>query len=348
MRLSILTVKIVQNSLIGEKMSSKTFYVKNLVIDDEYDTISSDKTVVDAALQMKEKLIPDLVVVDKDNQVLGVVADHDIVITTVATGKDPKSTKVVESMYRIEPVTMDTPVEVAFERMQQLRVTTVPVVDGGELKGVVTITDCWGYIPEKYEDYKGLLTVKNPKFANYWFTILFTLLYFFFGFLAPVIGMYGFLTGSYSMTASTTLSNVVYYPFDAHGSNYFVNYLDLSNANSMYLLVYGYSVIFVLIGLITSVLVLQWAYGDYKMIKSTQTWPRLSYLLGIANTLIYWALYVYIYMNNNYVPIRVQGLTFDSLSFNYIGLLLSLSSLVFLSLAVFRDFAFKSSSEVSN
>ena len=132
--------------------SKKTYYVKNLIIEDEYATISGDKTIIDASLMMKDKEIPDLVVLDKDNKVLGVLADHDIVIYAVATGKDPKTTKVVEAMYRIEPVDYNTPVEVAFQRMQQLKVTIVPVVDNGSLNGVASITDCSGYIPDKYDD----------------------------------------------------------------------------------------------------------------------------------------------------------------------------------------------------
>ena len=58
----------------------KEYLVKDLVIDDEYDTIDADAKVIDAAKKMKKLGIPDLVVVEKgSNKVLGVVADFDIV-----------------------------------------------------------------------------------------------------------------------------------------------------------------------------------------------------------------------------------------------------------------------------
>ena len=327
-------------------LSSKKFYVKNLVIEDDYSTISSDKTVVDASLIMKQKEIPDLVVLDKNNQVLGVIADHDIVITTVATGKDPKTTKVVEAMYRIEPVTLDTPVEVAFQRMQQLKVTVVPVVEDGKLKGVVTITDCWGYMPDsEYKDNKGLLTVKDPKFDNYWFTLIFTLLYFFFGFVSPALGIAGFLQSTITNTANNVNSKVEIYLFDAHGGNYYQNYTSFSNYGLIWLILSIYSIIFIIVGLLTTVLIFQWAYSDYKMIKSGQSTPHLSYILGILNIAIMWLLYIIAYSTVTVSPVR-GTIYLSNISFDFVGVIFSVAALIFLTIAVFRDFAFKSAQRV--
>jgi CBS domain-containing protein len=325
--------------VISSLSSKKEFYVKNLIIDDEYASISSDKTVIDAALMMKEKEIPDLVVLDKDNQVLGVVSDHDITIMCVANGKDPKNTKVVESMYRIDPVGLETPVEVAFKRMQELKVSTVPVVENGKLKGVVTITDCWGYIPDKYEDYKGLLTVKDPKFANYWFTIFFSLIYFVFGILSPILGFAGFLHSKLSVSPNFK-PTVTYYLFDAHGGDYFVRYLDFQSDGVSWFIISIYSFIFVLVGLLTTVMIIQWAYGDYKMIKSTKEWPKVPYILALVNMAIIWLLFLYMYMNG---VVRTGEASFD-----FIGLYLSIFAVICLTLAVFRDFVFKSNQEVTN
>ena len=318
--------------------SNKTFHVKDLIIEDDYATISGDKTIVEASLVMKEKEIPDLVVLDKDNQVLGVIADHDIVITAVATGKDPKTTKVVESMYKIDPVSLDTPVEEAFQRMQALKVTTVPVVENGSLKGVVTITDCWGYIPEKYDDYKGLLTVKDPKFANYWWSILFTVLYFFLGVISPALGIAGFLTSTYVVSTNVN-PTVTYYLFDAHGGGYFIRYLDFGGNNLLWTIITFYSLIFVILGIVSSVLILQWAYGDYKMIRSNQDWPKVGFIIGIINMAIIWLLFTMMY----FIGVDRAGST----GFDFFGFILSLLSIIFLILAVFRDFVFKGS-EVSN
>ena len=73
-------------------MALKEYFVRDLVIDDEYGIIDSNATIQDAAKKMKELGVPDLVVVEIENQkVLGVIADFDIVQNTVAEGKDVKT-----------------------------------------------------------------------------------------------------------------------------------------------------------------------------------------------------------------------------------------------------------------
>lgn len=320
--------------------------MKNLIIDDEYATISGDKTIVDASLVMKDKEIPDLVVLDKDNKVLGICADHDICINAVAAGKDPKTTKVVEAMYRIEPVGLDTPVEVAFQRMQQLKVTVVPVVEKDELKGVVTIQDCWGYIPEKYEDNFGLLTVKDPKFDNYWFTVFFALLYFIFGIVSPALGITGFLRSKISNASININTNVGYYLFDAHGTNYFQTYLNFPSNGIFWILISIYSVIFILIGLLTMIAVFQWAYGDFNMIKNTHS-PHRALIIGIINMIIMWSLFLFMYATQTISPVRGTT-TITNVSFDYVGFIFAIISIVCLIVAVFRDFAFKSAQGVPN
>ncbi|MFW9819790.1 MAG: CBS domain-containing protein, partial [Candidatus Thorarchaeota archaeon] len=69
-------------------MALKEYFVKDLIIDDEYGIIESNATIQEAAQKMKELGVPDLVVIDGENQeVLGVIADFDIVQNTVAEGK---------------------------------------------------------------------------------------------------------------------------------------------------------------------------------------------------------------------------------------------------------------------
>ncbi|MDX1799258.1 MAG: CBS domain-containing protein, partial [Candidatus Lokiarchaeia archaeon] len=85
-------------------MALKEYFVRDLVIDDEYGIIDSNATIQDAAKKMKEIGIPDLVVVEGENQkVMGVIADFDIVKNIVADGKDIKSEKVISAMYKIDP-----------------------------------------------------------------------------------------------------------------------------------------------------------------------------------------------------------------------------------------------------
>ena len=64
-------------------LTKNEFFVKDLVIDDEYGIIDSKATIQEAAKKMKELGVPDLVVVDNE-KVLGVIADIDIVQNIVA------------------------------------------------------------------------------------------------------------------------------------------------------------------------------------------------------------------------------------------------------------------------
>ncbi|MHA2297152.1 MAG: CBS domain-containing protein [Candidatus Hodarchaeales archaeon] len=122
--------------------------VEKLRIDDEYDVIDEDKTILDAAKLIKKTKLPDLVVITKEKKVLGVISDFDITTKVIAEGKDPATTKVTEAMYTVGPIELSTTVEQAFELLQKHQVPLVPVVESDQLVGVVTIQDVWSFIPE--------------------------------------------------------------------------------------------------------------------------------------------------------------------------------------------------------
>ena len=158
-------------------LSTKEYFVKDLVIDDEYDTITTKATVEDAAKKMKQLGIPDLVVVEEGTeQVIGVIGDFDIVQNTIAEGLDPKSTNVTSAMYKISPVSLDTPVTEAFTRMRDLQVNVVPVVENNKLIGVCSIQDCWSFIPDKEVDKVGLFPVANTRYVQFLFTAVCSIL----------------------------------------------------------------------------------------------------------------------------------------------------------------------------
>ncbi|GAH71588.1 unnamed protein product, partial [marine sediment metagenome] len=68
-------------------MALKEYYVRDLVINDEYGIIDSKATIQDAAKKMKELGVPDLVVIKGEKQkIIGVIADFDIIQNVVAEG----------------------------------------------------------------------------------------------------------------------------------------------------------------------------------------------------------------------------------------------------------------------
>ncbi len=307
------------------------FYIRDLTIDDEYDTINADASVKEAALKMKEAAIPDLVVVDNDDKVLGVIADFDIVTNLVAEGLSFES-KVTEIMYTIEPVSQDTPVSTAFTRMRDLDVSVIPVVEKNKLLGVATITDCWGFLPEEYEDKKGLIPVSNPRLFNYSFSILMVLFYFIFGILGPLIGISGFLSAP---VAGRPGVSAIYYLFEARGGGFLFRYLDFQG---VWLILTGYGVVFLILGIFSAFAIFQWAYADYHLVKMRRNWHVIGLLIGIANILVEWMLFIFLVMIG---ALRVSS---TQINFDITGLLLSSFAIICLLASIFRDIFFRESS----
>lgn len=124
-----------------KKIRLEDVTIANLKIDDEYDTIF-DTTIIEASKKIKEKNIPDLVVIDEQSKnVLGTVSTFDIVTKIVANNKSLE-TKVSEIMMKVKPFSLETKVTTAFEIMKQAQVEVVPVTDeNNKLLGVVTVMD---------------------------------------------------------------------------------------------------------------------------------------------------------------------------------------------------------------
>lgn len=311
------------------------YFIRDLTIDDEYDVINSESSVKDAALKMKELGIPDLVVTDNENKVIGVIADFDIVTGLVAEGLSSETAKVTEIMYTIDPVTNDTPVSTAFTRMRDLDVSVIPVVENDQLVGVATITDCWGFLPEKYEDQKGLIAVANPRIANYGFTLLMTLLYLCFGIVTPLIGISGFLKAP---VAGSAIYTATYYLFEARGGGFWFSYLDFPGEFSIiWLVLFFYGFLFLALGIISAFAIFHWANADYHLVKQKRNWQAIGVIVGLVNLLIEWSLFLVI-ITTGALRVSTTQITPD-----VFGLFLSVIAIIFLIAAASRDILFKES-----
>src|SRR2546428_12254166 len=104
-------------------------------------TASLSQTLHQVARVMKDEDVGSLPVVE-DGSLVGVVTDRDIVVRAVAEGRDPDTVTVGEVLSR-DPVTIepDQTLDQALQLMAQHQVRRLPVVDGGELVGVVAQAD---------------------------------------------------------------------------------------------------------------------------------------------------------------------------------------------------------------
>jgi CBS domain-containing protein len=105
-------------------------------------TISPNRSALDAALLMKENRISSLIVQDKDNKSLGIITERDFVKRVCAEDKKSSEVKISELMSKIQTFAEpETPVDVAVQRMINNRIRRLPVISGGNVVGIITVTD---------------------------------------------------------------------------------------------------------------------------------------------------------------------------------------------------------------
>jgi CBS domain-containing protein len=109
-------------------------------------TIDGTKTALDAAKLMSEKGISSLIVV-KEGLPDGIITERDFIKKVCSKELEISKVNIFEIMSRIrtfaEP---DTPIEVAVQRMANKRIRRLPVMQQGQVVGIITVTDLAKYL----------------------------------------------------------------------------------------------------------------------------------------------------------------------------------------------------------
>ena len=102
---------------------------------------SPDTTLEDVARMMKDEDVGAIPVLE-DGELRGIITDRDIVVRGIAEGLDPSESTVddviSEEVHTIEP---DADAEEAARLMSERQIRRLPVVEEGELVGIVAIGD---------------------------------------------------------------------------------------------------------------------------------------------------------------------------------------------------------------
>lgn len=107
---------------------------------------SPNDTVYEAIHQMGEKNIGALVVMEND-QVIGVLSERDYSRKVVLQGRTSRDTKVGEIIERPAiTVRSKDGIETCMEQMTRHRIRHLPVVDDGQLMGVVSMGDLVNWV----------------------------------------------------------------------------------------------------------------------------------------------------------------------------------------------------------
>ena len=98
-------------------------------------------SVHEAACAMRDAQIGDVIVLE-NNQVCGIVTDRDIVVRILAETRDPATTTLADiCSHSIVTVTPTESVEEAVRLMRTHAIRRLPVVDGGQAVGIVSLGD---------------------------------------------------------------------------------------------------------------------------------------------------------------------------------------------------------------
>jgi len=101
-----------------------------------------NETVTEAAKKLAQLDVGSMPICGEDDRLKGMITDRDIVVAVLATGKDPDSVRVGE-LGDGKPVTIgaDDSVAEALRTMKEHQVRRLPVIDGHDLIGIVSVAD---------------------------------------------------------------------------------------------------------------------------------------------------------------------------------------------------------------
>jgi CBS domain-containing protein len=104
-------------------------------------TIKHEKTGLDAAKLMNNYGISSLIV-ENDQKHIGIITERDIVSKICCKDLQPSKVNVADIMSDIRVyANPSTPIEVAVQRMINHKIRRLPVIEGGKIVGIVTVTD---------------------------------------------------------------------------------------------------------------------------------------------------------------------------------------------------------------
>jgi CBS domain-containing protein len=111
--------------------------------------VRENETLEQAARKMKDLDVGSLPICGEDNRLKGMLTDRDIVIKCLAEGGDPRTATAGE-FGQGKPVTIgaDDSVEEAIRTMKDHQVRRLPVIDGHDLVGMLSLADIARNYPE--------------------------------------------------------------------------------------------------------------------------------------------------------------------------------------------------------
>jgi signal-transduction protein with cAMP-binding, CBS, and nucleotidyltransferase domain len=132
-------------------------------------TVDKDMKAIEAVGVLDNNKVGTLIVVDKDDNVAGIVSERDFLYKAYKTieTRTVGTLKVGDLMTGAEKMYVAQKADKALDVMKLMlkkRIRHVPIMDDGTIIGIISIGDILGYVLEKYEEEAFLLRehIKNP------------------------------------------------------------------------------------------------------------------------------------------------------------------------------------------
>jgi CBS domain-containing protein len=98
-------------------------------------------TVADAAKAMRDSNVGS-VIIEEQGKLFGLVTDRDIVVRTIADGRDPTTTRLSDTCSKtLVSLGPEDDTDRAVEIMRERSVRRIPVVENGKVIGIVSLGD---------------------------------------------------------------------------------------------------------------------------------------------------------------------------------------------------------------
>lgn len=106
-------------------------------------TLPPDALLSEAAAQMRDQDIGDVLILDENGRLRGIVTDRDIVIRGLADGAQDATTMTIGELASADIVSIEAEADtdLAVQMMCERAVRRIPVVDDGQVIGVISIGD---------------------------------------------------------------------------------------------------------------------------------------------------------------------------------------------------------------
>jgi|FaiFalDrversion3_1042247.scaffolds.fasta_scaffold00408_5 CBS domain-containing protein len=125
-----------------------------------------DVKIKEAVKIMNKLSIGSLVVLDEKNNIVGIVTERDI-LKSIEKDIDPEINEVKDIMSKnVKTVSSDTDLKDAVDIMLKYKIKKLPVVDNGNLVGIITTSDIVVVEPKIIESIANLLSIKLPGYRG--------------------------------------------------------------------------------------------------------------------------------------------------------------------------------------